>query len=144
MAEKNGLEVVPGFALLVSSVVADRFFLGGVPDSRDSSVPDVLPSSRQPRVKVSRASLALLAQNPPPGARAALADSPAEGGGGCLPRPVLPGRLDLWAWSAPQVVRPRDGRSAACSPFPRRPCPWAGPRRTHRPGLVYVGDTGLF
>lgn len=51
MAEKNGLEVVPGFALLVSSVVADRFFWGEylIPGTAQFPMSSLLPVSQGSR-----------------------------------------------------------------------------------------------
>lgn len=133
-----------GFALLVSSVVADRFFLGGVPDSRTASAPAVLPSSRQPRVKVSRASWPCWLRTSPWG-------SGRPGGQPCRRRrglsakacaPLTPGSVGLV--STPGCPPPEMGAVQPVVLSPGGHVRGAGPRRTHRPGLVYVGDTGLF
>lgn len=86
-----------------------QVFLGGVKDSRDSSVPDVLPSSRQLRV---RAAFPGPAGSEPPGPpwRTALQK---EGSA-----KACPGRL-ICGPGQPQGCPPRWAVSAACSPFPQ-------------------------
>ena len=114
MDKKNGLEVVPGFALLVRSMVADAFlgvgstrFQGQLSPQCPPRCPPFFPS---PKGQGEPGFAGPAGSEPSPGSRVAPVDSSAEGGGDCLPRFVLPWPLDLWAWSAPQC-----GRSTACS-----------------------------